>query len=688
MVGKVIRGRINADELAVNDLYNSLLEEPQNMVYPAQASVDVLFAAFEKFLNVVWQDHFGPVMPLPILEAIQSKAETLFPVEFEKYFKDTFHNMVPQNQRALKGVIKLLAELLDGTGNDGDRGILTAAFVEVLAPEADVMSFVSLIDRFVEDMESLFGETVEVQEVKPTTGSGNGHTRSRSVNTGSLTSNTSSLRKKFGFGTLARENSKSENDSKSGFFARTLSKSTRGDPPSISKGSLQRTKSTDMDSRMTPQRPNSQDRPKVLGAYPFERPASQDASSFIQNSPLGTIGEHTTPQSSGIPKKKRRSSLSDLKTLDLNITGSPLFTPSPARKMEPPAATSGNAWWNGGTTAPTPTKTASVHGTNARFGSPVRDSPRSRLPSSFRKENSPSSPQAPSQIPTGRPRSLSKQPSDEVTITTHASLRHSNIPTLAPRSERAPSSTPVPVRTGLSERPNTGNTMKIKPASSLSTKSKENESASMPPPSAVSTPTRKLRMQSPQKLRERLQTEQKAITSTQNTLQDELSRIGDEITALGPGRVGSVRGKSGLASSPYTIRSSPAPSITSANAHPSAAELSSRLAALESTLSSLIAPLNNRTDSIQADLSSSLAVSEAKARKLDELYRDANAENEALYQKFNDELSRVLKVVKSGEGVEELRRKIREGQEEAARLRRDNARLKREVVGLRAQLKE
>ena len=41
---------------------------------------------------------------------------------------------------------------------------------------------------------------------------------------------------------------------------------------------------------------------------------------------------------------------------------------------------------------------------------------------------------------------------------------------------------------------------------------------------------------------------------------------------------------------------------------------------------------------MQADLSSSLTVSENKCRKLDELYREANGENEALYARFNDEL--------------------------------------------------
>ncbi|KAI7375620.1 hypothetical protein KC328_g14627, partial [Hortaea werneckii] len=96
----------------------------------------------------------------------------------------------------------------------------------------------------------------------------------------------------------------------------------------------------------------------------------------------------------------------------------------------------------------------------------------------------------------------------------------------------------------------------------------------------------------------------------------------------------------------------------------------------------------SRIDGVQADLSSSLTVSENKCRKLDELYREANGENEALYARFNDELGRILKAVRGGDGVEELKKKLKESQEDAAKLKKENSRLKRENVGLRAQLKE
>lgn len=177
-------------------------------------------------------------------------------------------------------------------------------------------------------------------------------------------------------------------------------------------------------------------------------------------------------------------------------------------------------------------------------------------------------------------------------------------------------------------------------------------------------------MQSPQKLRERLQNEQTAIAAANASLQDELSKIGEELTST-PSRMGSnaMRAR-GHTSQPSTM------------------DLAQRVLKMESQLANQFEDLNTSLKSTQADLASSLAVSETKCKKLDELYREANGENEALYTRFNEELSRILKAVRGGEGVEELKKKLKESQEEAAKLKRENGRLKRENVGLRAQLKE
>lgn len=102
-------------------------------------------------------------------------------------------------------------------------------------------------------------------------------------------------------------------------------------------------------------------------------------------------------------------------------------------------------------------------------------------------------------------------------------------------------------------------------------------------------------------------------------------------------------------------------------------------------MTTLTSTLNSRTTSLEKDIEDSLLVSERRARKLDELYREASAENEALYQRFNSELSRVTREIRAGGGEEVLRTQLREALDEVARVKKENLRLKREVGGLKAQ---
>lgn len=365
VVGKVLRNRIAADELSVNDLYNSFIENPYNSHHKAdEASVDVLFMAFEKFLNLAWREQMGSVLSLEMLKGLLDMAEKLFPGDFEDYVRTAFGEMAPQNRRAFIALVKLLADLLDGCGNDGDRGALTITFAELLVPlEANPHDFVNLLDRMVEDCDKLFDDTHSVVGGSGTvtpSGIGSFSSRggtSRSANTGSLTSNASSLRRKLGFDTLLRQNSKPNADpeQKTSMWGRSRSKSrpqTPGDsaPNSLSKdssghGSLHRSKSTErgnsrydggggsMWGAMSPRRPQSRERPTVIGAFDTnERPPSSGSGHL-----LSTIGASPPPDSDVVggtakpKKKKRRSSLSDLKDLmstftleeedSLNITG-------------------------------------------------------------------------------------------------------------------------------------------------------------------------------------------------------------------------------------------------------------------------------------------------------------------------------------------------------------------------------
>jgi hypothetical protein len=78
-------------------------------------------------------------------------------------------------------------------------------------------------------------------------------------------------------------------------------------------------------------------------------------------------------------------------------------------------------------------------------------------------------------------------------------------------------------------------------------------------------------------------------------------------------------------------------------------------------------------------------VSEKRVKKLDELYREASAENEALYDRFNTELSKIARDVRSGSAEDALQSQLSNALEEIGRLKKENFRLKREVGGLRAQ---
>lgn len=127
------------------------------------------------------------------------------------------------------------------------------------------------------------------------------------------------------------------------------------------------------------------------------------------------------------------------------------------------------------------------------------------------------------------------------------------------------------------------------------------------------------------------------------------------------------------------------PNTGNGSPQPTNAALESRLQNLESRFNMLSGDLTGRTSTMEKDLESSLVVSEKRSKKLDELYRAASAENEALYDRFNSELSKVAKDVRTGSTEEALKNQLSGAFEEIGRLKKENFRLKREVGGLRAQ---
>ncbi|KAL8871593.1 MAG: hypothetical protein Q9174_002605, partial [Haloplaca sp. 1 TL-2023] len=628
VVGRILRNRAAADELEVNELYNMLLERPPRVQAAAEVSIDVLFAAFEKFLAKAWEERMGAVLTPEILETMASGTGSGRPADFAHNVRTAVEDMSPQNRRAFCSTIKLLSDLLEASGNDSDRGALMASFTEVLIRNGNPHDYIALFDRMVDDYDSIFDESGFVNTDNSDLGSASDSLqRHRSFNTGSLSSNASSLKRRFGFGGLSRENSKSESESKVASVWRTLSKNAKSPsndqskPASLSKGSLIRSRSTDTDPRMLPPlRPSSRDKPTPPNASPRETPSSRPTSSHMNMSVLTTIGEGTPTKVPSSFKKKRRSSLSDLKPIQDSAMTSP-WPPLQPRRLPQPTV-------NGVTPPRTPSsrghsnrQTPSVDyskrfGSPGRFGSQRLKSPQ-HLASPPQKENSPS--QAGSPKKTGSP-SIPRYNYNKPVATDTGEV---TIKSFSPK-KRVPSSSGTSTARGggLAERT-------WPPNSAANTTATNRAETTMAPNKTTQPSSQKLRMQSPQKLRERLSAEQKALSGAESSLQMEIAKIGEEMSAFRLSRPDS--------------RPQSSSSSNNNQQNLSLQTLELRLSALSESLTSLSGDLKGSYDGLKKDVESSLVVSERKARKLDELYSEANVENEMLYERFNDELGKVLK---------------------------------------------
>jgi len=621
-IGRTLLNRSMADELSVNDLYNRLIEFPFDLEYSADLGTEVIFAAFEKFIMIAWRDQIGPIITMQALDALQVRASKRVPGDFADFVRFLFSDMAPQNRRAFIALIKLLADLLDGCGNDGDRGALTLAFAELLADNGSAPNYINLLDRLVEDCDRIFddggfGASISLKD--SAYDSLNASSRSHKSATGSMTSNTSSLRKKFGFESLLRQNSKTDPERPS--MWRTLSKHSRhppsGESSSLSKSSVNRSRSVDLGLQGIGgpnklRRPGSRDRPPIAGAF-----------DDIQNRPssshrLETIGEPEVEMAEAKSlKKKRRSSLSDLKSLmaAASLEDPPLM---PLRINKQQTAEKFNSTPRGTSPSKIPI-------------SPI--SPRSQpqtLRSSRQKEN------VQEAFPNLQPSPETDKPAPSPTRRVHSkTLSISQIPTLRPA--RLPTNT--------EESPTRPSTSPGKA------------------PSAQTTTTQRLRLQSPQKLRERLQAEKQAVDDIDASLKSELTRIAEDMA-----RVNSAM-----------------PRLATMDLR----KLSASIQALEERVPQAMQELQERQAEMQRDVDATLRASETKVRAIDQLYKESTAENELIYEKFNSELGKIVKALKGKgrEDKEELVGKMKEATEEVARVKKENARLRREIVSLRSLLK-
>jgi BMFP domain-containing protein YqiC len=170
-----------------------------------------------------------------------------------------------------------------------------------------------------------------------------------------------------------------------------------------------------------------------------------------------------------------------------------------------------------------------------------------------------------------------------------------------------------------------------------------------------------------------VQQEKKDQSSTQSGFKDELTALGDELRSF-----------SFAPTKPLSLDFSIERTNSCASSDNSAA-LEARMRTLEARFDMLSGEYSGRTSALERDLESSLILSERRVKKLDELYREASAENEALYDRFNTELSKIAKDVRSGNGEDSLKSQLASALDEINRVKKENFRLKREVGGLRAQ---
>jgi hypothetical protein len=253
------------------------------------------------------------------------------------------------------------------------------------------MQHISLLDRLVDDFDNLFDEFI------PSGASLDGilssdQTKPSARDAGSISSNASSFRKRFGF-SLYRESSKTDGESKVSSILRTLSKSKNsGDSePGTPRGSLLRSKSIDVDAGLALYlRPDSRDRPSAASSQEhLRRPGSSQGQPPSLSSIRGI-------SANGVVKvrRRRRSSLSDLRPGTASTDTSAVSPRQDPRPATPVSSTNhSETELATPTTQPRPQTSHATDSTN-RSTSPTKSNSPSRLASPSRR--SPTRPVTPS----------------------------------------------------------------------------------------------------------------------------------------------------------------------------------------------------------------------------------------------------------------------------------------------------
>lgn len=144
------------DNTAVEEFLENMVQDPKSVRVEMDLGVDIVFEAFRQFLRGEWKDGMGPVIGGKGLAELQSKSEELYPGDFEDFFKIFILDWTPQNKRAFRTIVMLLRAMQGRVQDADDKGLLTKAFTELLVEDAGALEFMPLVDRLVEEADSLF----------------------------------------------------------------------------------------------------------------------------------------------------------------------------------------------------------------------------------------------------------------------------------------------------------------------------------------------------------------------------------------------------------------------------------------------------------------------------------------------------------------------------------------------------
>ncbi|KAF8245058.1 hypothetical protein K440DRAFT_556718 [Wilcoxina mikolae CBS 423.85] len=533
---------------AVKLLSRQLAADPTGYRIGQDISIDVVFAAFAKFLNHQWKEGMGLVVSETALKELQQKSYTLHPGDFKDFFRLFVLDWTPQNKRAFRTLILLLKEMQEKVDAGDDKGTITKAFTElVVDAHVNALDYMDLMNLLVEDVDTLFREA---PAPRPERGNVK---RAKSVSNGSAPS----LRKRLG---LKHTSSMRENKiDKSHSMWRTLSKRDKDGTKTrldLSKSNEHSTRTREL---LKPAEVFAQDDTALMRVG--EAVANHSTSSFALKSPV--IPTHSEvavdePLSTNLaspiklqpetsctrPGRMRRSSLSDL----TNHQEYHHITAHPSLRSQSELAT--------------------------ELEGPVRD--------------------------------LSSGPS--------LSYGETNL------SDKSVES--------LSEIPR----RKFSPRHS----------------SGAATVPQRLKMRSPQKLRERLHIEKQAIMTIDSNLQQEIDLIGIELN------------------SPMNFEPSFRISAQQSVNNVKLLNLASRLSAIEARITSSAPSLEIEK------LKNQLLRKNNELKDLDKLLNDYVAENDVMFEQFNEEIVKMSNGFKLGKGETDLLEIVRRIREEQGRLKREN----------------